>query len=330
MRATTNTLAADAIVLGIDGGGTHTRAALVTGAGRVLGYGEAGPSNLHVVGRDAAREAIAAAVASASDSAGLASTHVVAAFLGIAGVATGRDRDEMRAIARELDLAPEETLGVDHDLRIALAGGLGGEPGIVLIAGTGSSCYGRTADGSSWRSGGWGPLLDDVGGGYWLAVRALSAIARAIDGRGASTLLAERLAEALALAAPDELLRMTGRSGLARDELARLAPLVLAADADGDDVAHEIVRAGVDELARMVQAVAQNLGLISESVPLVFSGGLASDQSYRNQLELVIARRAPNVVLASSRLSPVLGAALLALESAGALSREVVDAMAGG
>lgn len=320
--------ASEIVVLGIDGGGSRTRAALVDATGCVLGYGEAGPSNIHVVGREAARDAIADAVGNASDSSGFAATHVKAAFLGLAGVSADRDRDDLRSIGRELDLAPDETLGVDHDLRIALAGGLGCDSGVVLIAGTGSSCYGRGADGSTWRAGGWGPLLDDLGSGYWLGVQSIVAITRAVDGRGPATSLRESVGDALGVDEPDELLRLTGRDGLPRERLAELAPLVLEADASGDDVAHEIVRHGIDELARMVQAVVQNLGWLSGTVPLVFTGGLATNRTYRDELELVVGKRAPNVRLVEARMSPVLGAALLALDSVGASSPDAIAELA--
>src|SRR5688572_8978942 len=100
--------ASDIVVLGIDGGGSRTRAAIVDDAGRVLGYGESGPSNIHVIGRNGARDSIAAATTNASNSAGLASTHFLAVFLGVAGAGTERDRNELRSIALELELAPAD------------------------------------------------------------------------------------------------------------------------------------------------------------------------------------------------------------------------------
>src|SRR5687768_15606443 len=103
-------IASDIVVLGIDGGGSRTRAAIVNDAGCVRGYGESGPSNIHVIGRNAARDAIDAATRNASDSAGLASTQFLAAFLGVAGAGTERDRNELRSIALELELAPADTI----------------------------------------------------------------------------------------------------------------------------------------------------------------------------------------------------------------------------
>lgn len=353
--------ASDLVVLGIDGGGTHTRAAIVDGTGRVLGIGLGGPSNLHVSGREAVRGAIADAVAAAREAAGLgahrpmsrasdahtpsslafgahesadheAPDHATgahqfdAAFLGHAGVVTPRDHEEIRSIARELSLAPDATVGVDHDLRIALAGGLAGAPGIVLIAGTGSSCYGRTAEGASWRAGGWGPLLDDPGSGYWLGVRGMAAVGRGIDGRGPETSLQRRLPAALGVADAEELLRLTGPGGLTRERIAELAPVVLDAADEGDGAASAIVAEGIDELALMVSAVATRLWRGTDAV-LAMTGGLTSRPSFREALELAIRRRAPGVRPVASRLPPVLGAAALALESIGALSDQVAASL---
>jgi len=142
-------------VLGIDGGGTKTAAVIVDEGGRLHGVGLAGPSNYDDVGVEAARAEIERAVAAARRMAGRATRRFDAAFLGIAGVVSPKDHAIVRAMAGVLDLAPPERVGADHDCRIALAGGLTGRPGIVQIAGTGSSTFGMNAADVGWRAGGW-------------------------------------------------------------------------------------------------------------------------------------------------------------------------------
>ena len=83
------------------------------------------------------------------------------------------------------------------DQQTALYGALGGPGGIVLIAGTGSICYGQTTDGREARSGGWGSLMDDEGGGFALGRDALAAVVRAEDGRIAPTALHDAVFKAL-------------------------------------------------------------------------------------------------------------------------------------
>ncbi|HLP08445.1 MAG TPA: BadF/BadG/BcrA/BcrD ATPase family protein, partial [Opitutaceae bacterium] len=162
-----------ALFLGIDGGGTSTRALLCDERGRVLGLGAGGVANHLHAGWGGAADSLHTAVHGAFTAAGLAPAPCAAAFLGMAATASDAARGRWREIALQLGLArAAAAVGVDHDVRIALAGGLAGRPGIALIAGTGSSCYGRTASGATWQAGGWGSILDDGGGGYWLGLRA--------------------------------------------------------------------------------------------------------------------------------------------------------------
>jgi N-acetylglucosamine kinase-like BadF-type ATPase len=306
----------DTIILGIDGGGSSTRAVLVDISGDLIGTGESGASNYQAVGIDGARESIRQAVEQAWRQAGMEPGQAAAAFLGMAGVVSKTDRNVIAGIASALDLARADRIGIDHDLRTALAGGLGGRQGIVLIVGTGSSCYGRRDDGSSWRSGGWGHLLDDVGSGYWLGLQGLIAVSRAIDGRGGTTSLTESLLATLNISDVQELLR-TVHSVLSRADIAALAPQVVQAADDGDHVAFEILRLGTEELARMVQAVAQQLGWISDNVECAIVGGLTGSDAYLAEIVATIGKRASNVQVVEPMLPPVLGAALLGVEMVG-------------
>lgn len=313
----------DQLVLGIDGGGTHTRAALVDASGRLCGLGAAGPSNYQSVGIEVAERNIAAAVAEAwreagggrsgeeSEGAEPNAEPVAGAFLGMAGVVSAADRRRIEEIAERQRLA--RRVAVDHDIRTALAGGLAGAPGIALIAGTGSSCYGRRADGIAWRSGGWGARIDDAGGGHWLGIEALSAITRAYDGRSEPTALAAPIMERLGIDSMDHLLHLLGEEGLSKSDIAALAPIVLNIASYGDRVAKRIVALGADELARMVEAVMLRLAWDS-TAPVMICGGLTTDRLYVEAIRGALERRAPRAELVPPLLPAVLGAALLALE----------------
>ncbi|MCS7222234.1 MAG: BadF/BadG/BcrA/BcrD ATPase family protein [Anaerolineae bacterium] len=314
------------LVIGVDGGGTRTRVALVDEHGRVLGLGTAGPSNYDDVGIAVTRDNIGLAVQRAWQQAGLSPCLGDAVFLGMAGVVSEADRATIRQIALELALAPAGQVHVDHDIRIALAGGLAGQPGIALIVGTGSSCYGRRADGRSWRAGGWGHLLDDLGSGYYLGVQAMVAAVRAADGRGPETALLPAVMGALKLEDIQGIMRRLYHQGLTRAEIAALAPLVLDAAASGDLIARQIIERGVDELALMVETVARQLDFLPGPVSVTVTGGLArSGPAYWDPLCAAIRRRIPTSQVVEPILPPVLGAALLALEALGiGLSPELI------
>ena len=139
------------------------------------------------------------------------------------------------------------------DQQTALYGALGGPGGIVLIAGTGSICYGQSTDGREARSGGWGSLMDDEGGGFALGRDALAAVVRAEDGRIAPTVLHDAVFKALQVGAVRELIGKIYAPGFGKREVAALAPLVGAAAEQGDAAALQIVEKAGRELALLVR-----------------------------------------------------------------------------
>ena len=207
----------------------------------------------------------------------------------------------------------------DHDLRIALAGALGGAPGIVIVAGTGSAAYGRTENGQSWQAGGWGWLIDDPGSGYWLGRRALRAIVHAHDGRGPKTALEPAVLQTLGLPSIDELTdKLYGPDILGTAGISALAPLVTRAAEDGDPAAVAIVREGCAELVHMAAAAAEKLGWASGEFPVSAIGGVARSGNYFvSTLESALAEVLPRAILRQPMLPPVLGAVYLALQKSG-------------
>jgi N-acetylglucosamine kinase-like BadF-type ATPase len=316
------------IFLGIDGGATHTRAVLVSKTGVILGYGISGPSNYDNVGVEIAKANIRQAVQQAWSETDLKPSKADAAYLGMAGVVSESDRATIRQIVVELKLVKENKIAVDHDIRVALAGGLAGVEGIVLIVGTGSSCYGRRHDGRHHRTG-WGYLLDDLGSGYYLGLQAMIAAVRAADGRGAPTGLSLLIQQALGYEHIDEIMRLLYHERMSVTQIAALAPFVLSAAGGGDAVALNIVEHGADELALMVHAVAQQLDFLTGPFPLIIAGGVANASTfYKQKIETTILRRVPMCSLKQPELPPVLGAALLAIESAGVpISPELLESL---
>ncbi len=305
------------VVIGIDGGGTRLRAALVSLEGELLGIGEAGSGNYHDVGTEEVRQNIERAIKSAWSDSQWTPRQAEAVFLGLGSIVTKKDRETIQKIVGELAIVPDGAIGVDHDLRVALMGGLAGEAGIVLIAGTGSSSYGRDQDGNSWQAGGWGPLLDDPGSSYWLGRQAMIAAVRDYDGRGEPTCLRELVMKELGLSAMHHILRKVELEGMKRTEIAALARLVTTSAAAGDEVACNILRKGADELAMMVASVASKLEKLRtlSQIPVVVTGGLTNaGEVFLEPLAKALSRRLPQAYLKEPLMPPVLGAALLAIE----------------
>jgi N-acetylglucosamine kinase-like BadF-type ATPase len=304
-------------VLGIDGGGTSTRAVLVDLAGSILGVGRSGASNYNDVGVERAQHAIDQAVAAAASQAGVARSACAAVFLGMAGVTSDQDHKYIRQMATNLALAPAGRIGVDHDCRAALAGGLEGRPGIVQIVGTGSSCYGRNAAGVGWMVGGRGHLISDEGSSYWLGVQAMRAAVMAYDGRLPGTLIYHAVLAALGIASVEEILHRLYVQGMARAEIAALAPLVVDAARAGDATAQGLLDQGAADIAECIQAAAVKLGFAGQPFELCLVGGLLqAGPIVVDRLHAAIRARAPEAQIKPAALPPAFGAVILALQLA--------------
>ncbi|MEM7305262.1 MAG: BadF/BadG/BcrA/BcrD ATPase family protein [Planctomycetota bacterium] len=302
---------------GVDAGGTRTRLVLIDDQGELRARGEGGPGNLRRVGA----AGLAQALTEARDAAG-PDLRPAAAFLGVAGASSAEDRAQVAEVAERIELAPAGRIGVDHDLRIAHAAAFDDEPGIVVVAGTGSAAYGRDAHGTAERAGGWGPTLDDPGSAYDLARRALTACVRAADGRGPATELLTALVRELDARDLRDAVRRIEDGRVSRAQIAALAPHVLAAAERGDGVAQAAVAAGVEELACCAVAVAQRLGPeergpvprgdFTRAPRVALAGGLAVSDAWRDAFEAALADRLPGAAVRVATTEPALGAARLA------------------
>jgi N-acetylmuramic acid 6-phosphate etherase len=164
-----------------------------------------------------------------------------------------------------------ERVAVTSDAVIAHAGALDGEPGVVLIAGTGVVALAIGADGALRTADGWGPWLGDEGGGAWIGAAGLRAALRAHDGRGPSTTLLD--AARARFGAPETWpAQLTGAAAVAS-----FAPDVLAAE--GDAAALAIVSVAAEALAATARAAGDG--------PVAMVGGLAGVEALREQLDLV-------------------------------------------
>jgi N-acetylmuramic acid 6-phosphate etherase len=275
-------LTSDALLLGIDGGGTGTVALLARrnehGAPTILGRGEAGPANPQAVGFATAFRTIDEAVAAAFAAAGLERGEVGDACLALAGAGREGDRKQLQAWAESRKLA--RNFQQAHDAAAVLAEGTPDGWGVALIAGTGSLAFGRDRAGRTTRCGGWGYLFGDEGSAYWIALSALRCVAAAADGRGPETSLSPRLFTALAIDDPQQLVPAIYGRHLDRAALAALAPLVVQAAEAKDAVAVQIVTAATQHLAEIAASVAWRLGLSDRPFPLALAGGVVTGSAF--------------------------------------------------
>jgi N-acetylglucosamine kinase-like BadF-type ATPase len=153
-----------------------------------------------------------------------------------------------------------------------------------LIAGTGSSAYGRAVDGQAKRCGGWGYLLGDEGSGYALGRAALQHTLRVFEEGSLPSGLAKTLLDKLAVNSVTELTRAIYGSANPRHAIAAFAPLVSAAADRDDPVAVPILADAAAALAELATRAAAAVGLKNSGFPLAVSGGVLINSPRLQQL----------------------------------------------
>ncbi|MDR3472972.1 MAG: BadF/BadG/BcrA/BcrD ATPase family protein [Devosia sp.] len=287
------------LVLGIDGGGTKTLVALADRFGRVVHTARAGGSNPldNPAWRDELQSALAAV-------AGVSHITAAVAALPSYGEVEAISLAQSEAIAPALGSRPQSIL---NDVDAAQIGAFAGQPGILILSGTGSMAWARDAQGRSHRVGGWGDVAGDEGSGFWIGHQILGVVTQSLDGRAPPTMLVEALFAEIGadIANPSDGIE-GWVSGLAhpRSAIAALAPLAIRLAETGDSGAVSIVEAAADELARHVRAIERHAG---RDAPWSYAGGTFKSHFLLTAVAERIGR--PPV---SPRLPPIGGALLAA------------------
>jgi N-acetylmuramic acid 6-phosphate etherase len=286
-------------ILGVEGGGTKTAWVLVESAGnelRILDQGKLPASNFRLVSLDRLRT-VFSELPKQIDRAGV--------FLAGCGL---EDRPILSRLCTEIWPTAKIITGNDRDSGVAAA--LGSGEGIVVNAGSGSSVTGRRGDRIE-KAGGWGHILGDAGGGYFLVIQALRFVLREYDLRRGEVQFAAKILRALSLNNFDELVRWAQTAD--KMEIAMLAPVVFEAAASGDVRVMEIIESGAQVLSEYTEAVASRLQMLAPRVVLM--GGLFHrDSLYTHAFRRRLKKNLPDARVTTAERSPELGAAWLAGE----------------
>jgi N-acetylmuramic acid 6-phosphate etherase len=246
-------------VLGVEGGGTKTAWVLLDcerDDSRVLEQGKLPPSNLRLTAPERLRMMFEELP-----------RNIDRGGIFLAGCVTDDDRRDLATLCAAVWPNAQIVTGSDRDSGLAAA--LEDRDGIAVNAGTGSSVTGRRAERIE-KAGGWGHILGDTGGGYFLSVQALRLVLREHDVHRGEAEFAASILRALCLNNFDELVRWAQAAD--KMDVATLAPIVFEAAERGDAPVRELVRSGAAMLARYTCAVADRLQLDKPEVRLL--GGL--------------------------------------------------------
>jgi N-acetylglucosamine kinase-like BadF-type ATPase len=294
-------------VLGIDGGGSKTLAAVADAEGRLAGIARG--TGVNPVDNPHWRGELDAAVAR------LAFDPMTVAAVTAALPAYG----EVAALSRAQESAIAELFGTTrtsilNDVDGAQFGAFAGGPGILILSGSGSMIWARDATGASLRVGGWGEAIGDEGSAYWIGKRAIALTSQDLDGRAEAPALTRALFDRLGLDlanAQDSLTGWVAELSHPRSAVAALAELVSVLAEAGDDAALTIMEEAANELARHIATAERKLPGGRE-LPWSYAGG-----TFKSGLLLAALERRVGRPPLPPRLPPIGGALLHAARQAG-------------
>ena len=294
-------------MVGIDAGGTKTRAFAVTRAGEIVGRGAGGGGNL--LSSPDPQGSIGAALQEA-----LAGRVPAAVVLSCAGGDRQADREKGLAILAGL-VGPQMTVEVTHDALAALYAGNPSGCGVVLISGTGSIAYGRNDQGLEDRCGGWGHLVGDEGSAFWLGTEGLRAASYDHDGRGSPTRITRHLFDDLGVEDLNGVLPVLYGKPHPPPAIQAATRAVARAYAEGDAIAANIVQRGGRHLAEMAATVAR--ALVLEGGPVYLAGGAFENvRPLERAVRLELLSLLPRAAVEPVGEEPAMGAARLAAKLA--------------
>ena len=300
------------VVLGIDGGGTRTRASIVDGE-RVLAFAENGSIKRLRVGAELAEANLRALLKDVFAQAGV--KGVKAASAGVASASMPGVKEWITAVFADFGVERSEVVG---DEVIALDGAFKGGPGILQIAGTGSNCIGRAPDGGRESAGGWSSRLGDEGSGYWIGLHAVRRALHALDQEEPTRIL-ETVGQIWGTKSLEELVNL-GDSTPGPD-FAALAPAISELAEAGDAVALGVLKQAAADLVESVLLVRAKLWrkhALKAEVPVAWIGSVVGKaRLVREQFFAGLHAAAPEMPVRETEVAGIEGAVWRAQQLAG-------------
>jgi len=202
---------------------------------------------------------------------------------------------------------------------------LAGEPGIVVIGGTGSIAYGQNADGRTARAGGWGYLFGDEGGGFWIVREAMRAALRWEEDWGSPTSLRAILLDATGARNMNDLMHRCYTPEFPRPRVACLAHQVNAAAEASDPIARQILINAARELCVLARALQAQLFQAGELVRCAYVGGVFHSRILLASFREILGTDASLLVPCAPVHDPAEGALLEAYRAAGVVPTKPVS-----
>lgn len=261
-------------IIGIDGGGTKTRGVLVR-EGQVRATDIMGTTRIGSVGLSEATERVLNMIRSLCEKAEIQENEIDCVVVGLAGIWLEEEKlraiNLLKTIARGHKITLQDVI-FTSDAELALHGAMDGGNGIVTIVGTGSIAIGNPAKKKLVRCGGWGVELDDEGSGAWIGREGLTAVVRALDGRGKATSLTQKISEIIPGFDPEQPRTIVKEYNEGNFSYQVLTPMVMECAEQGDPICLEIITRSSKHLCELPMALAKNFK--GDKIPVVLMGGI--------------------------------------------------------
>jgi N-acetylglucosamine kinase-like BadF-type ATPase len=299
-------------LIGIDGGGSFTRAIAVDHSGHIIATSVTGPTCLQFLDKKRTQNITESLISCLLEQAGTSVGSVDFLVAGFAGAGRKQAQEIMESVLRKIGF--RENISITSDLEIAHYGAFLGAAGIVLNAGTGSSAMCCDSSGAIVRCGGWGYLIGDEGSAYHMGRLAFGNIFKSLDGSIADTSLSETLCNEFQLAAVEELITRLYSGTILRSSISAFAPRVFHAAQEGDSVAREIVAECGSALGALVETLLKRARFDVRPVPLCCTGGMFENRDLLLPLIYEVVKN--EVRIAKPRFAALEGAVLMGFDKA--------------
>lgn len=299
-------------VIGVDGGGTKTVAALADLNGKILKIAKTNSSHLRNLGIEKAVENLAEAIYQVLK--GAKGKKILSTFIGLPAVAE-EFKFRKKEIEKELKRCRNVSkifggkVEIDSDQRVAFWAGTR-EDGVMLNVGTGCVAHGWCRDKEVHVSG-WGWLADE-GGAFFIGQKVFQAVLKDLDGRGPKTLLTKLIFKKLKIKKEQDFLNIVYQSLF--EVVPSLSVFCDRASRREDRTAKKIMVEAAKEATSAARAVIGNLNFQKKKIPLVLVGRVLKSDIFLKKVKKEIKKIAPQVKFIILKKEPVVGAVKLAIE----------------
>ncbi len=301
-------------VIGVDGGGTKTEAALSDLNGKIFKIAKCGSSSPRNVGIKEAIGNVASAIEYILKN--KINIKIASTFIGLPATAEEfslkkKEIEKELFTKKKMRKIFEGKVKIGSDQEVAFRSGTNKKDGVLIIAGTGCVVHGWKEKKEAHASG-WGWLADE-GSAFWVGQRSFQAVLKELDGRGPQTLMTRTILQIPKVKNIEKLL-IRIHSQNPTNIIPRFSILCDKASRKKDRVAQRILRQAGKELALSAITVIKKLKFQKKEFPLVLVGGMFKSNVVLGTVKREIQRIAPKVEFIQPKTRPVIGAIKLALE----------------